>query len=371
MNLFGRGVQGGAFKALSPAGGLLQGEGQPEIQKARAQVRADDHVVGLEIAVNQPALMRRGQTARHLAQQARFLLEAEFRRKPVQGIAFDPFHHDCRRLGFIEHGKNGDDRRIAQRGGMSRLVQDAAANRLLRPARQHLDGDRPVELLVVRRVNRSQATHAQLAFDPETRQPEWGCLALRLPTRPVSPQRSRAETGLDPLAGLSPYSLGQGRDEIPEAFGGSRRCRAHEDFGVSRRVQGSRSLRPNRVQGCAHGFFSAFGRAQEAAGRLMRVEQRLDFAAAGRVGGALRRHIFGARRARGYFKRPGEDVFRAGNRLIHQEIGLGGQYSRPPGRNQFKRKSGSRCNKMIRFVPRFRFVSMKGRRPRWSGGPDG
>ena len=82
----------GLRKALARA--LIQG--QAEIQQLGLQVRADQNIARLQIAVDDAALMQEMHGQRHLSHQFRPLLEAQGMRRPVQRSAFHVLHHEMR-----------------------------------------------------------------------------------------------------------------------------------------------------------------------------------------------------------------------------------------------------------------------------------
>ena len=90
------------------------------------------------------------------------------RGEAVQRVALDQLHYNGRRLGFIQHREHGDDRWVGQSGGFTRLVEHTPAHRIIRLPVQHLQGNLPAKLLVMRCIHYAQATGSQLALDAET-----------------------------------------------------------------------------------------------------------------------------------------------------------------------------------------------------------
>ena len=127
-NLFGRGVERRPFESSGAAPGLLERQGEAEIENARPHVRPDDDVFRFKVPMQQAVLVRHRESARDFPQQAGFLLEIQFRRETVQRKTFDSLHDDGRRADFVQHGVNRHDGWVRQRRGVARLLQDSATN---------------------------------------------------------------------------------------------------------------------------------------------------------------------------------------------------------------------------------------------------
>jgi len=121
--------------------------------------------------MEQTVLVRHGQSARDLAQEPGLLLEIQFRGKTIQRKPFDPLHDNGRRVGFVQHGVDGNDGRVGQRRRAARLIEEAAADLGVGLRMQHFNGDRAVELLVMRGINDAEGALAQPAFQAVPRQP--------------------------------------------------------------------------------------------------------------------------------------------------------------------------------------------------------
>ena len=243
LRLLGRSVKRRALEPAPLPAGFLQRQRETEVQNPRPHVRADDHVVRLEVAMNEPARVGHGKSARHFAQQPRLLLEVELRGKAVERKTLHEFHHDRRRIGFVEHGEDGHDGGIAERGGVARLVEHAAAHLFIGVAAQDFDDHAAVELLVMRGIDHAQAALAQLAFDAEARQSRQ--LLRVFGRRPplLAAQLAHAQSGLDALAGFLPHRFGQLRDEILDLRGVRLAEAAQEHIGVGGGVHDGRALR--------------------------------------------------------------------------------------------------------------------------------
>ena len=243
LRLLGRSVKRRAFEPAPLPAGFLQRKRETEVQNPRPQVRADDHVVRLEIAMNESARVRHRKSARHFAQQPRLLLEVELRRKAVERIALDEFHHDRRRIGFVEHRENRHDGGIAERGGVACLVEHAAAHLFIGVAAQDFDDHAAVELLVVRGIDHAQTALAQLAFDAEARQARQLLLGFGRRTPLLAAQLAHVQSGLDALAGFPAHGFGQLRDEILDLPGVRLAEAAQEHIGVDGGVHDGRAWR--------------------------------------------------------------------------------------------------------------------------------
>jgi hypothetical protein len=189
--------------------GFRQRQRDAEVENARPQVGADDDIVGLEIAMEEAVFMGRCEAARDFAEQLRLLLKIKFGGEAVERKTFDQFHHDRRRIGFIEHGIDRDDGGIIQGGRFARLVQGAAAERFIGAAVQHFDGDAAIQLFIVSGVNGAETPLAETAIEPVTGKARFGfsaCGGGRFGLRTPLPD---ASAGFDAFAGLAADSFGQ------------------------------------------------------------------------------------------------------------------------------------------------------------------
>src|SRR5581483_3588980 len=202
QHLLGRSIERRAFESASEPPRLLQRKRQPEVQNSRAHIRPHNYIVRLEIAMEHAASMRHRERPRHLAQEPRLLLEIEFSGETIERKTLDQFHDNGRRIGFIEHREDRDHGWITQRGGIARLVQYSTPDLLLRAPMQHLEGNAPVQLFVVRRIDRPEAARAELTLDAEPRQPRWRLLLHRLRKRTTF-HSPNPQTSLNPFADLT------------------------------------------------------------------------------------------------------------------------------------------------------------------------
>ncbi len=252
------------------------------------------------------------------------MLEIELRGKAVQRKSLDQLHHNRRRIGFIEHGENGDDGRVAEGGGVARLVEHATAHRLIGAAAQNFDGHAPVKLLVMRRINHPQAAFAQLAFDTKAGRTGQRFFAVQPGGFHASPQLPHPQAGLDALAGFPPQCFRQGCQIRFQPRAGLFVRIAQKSLGTCRRVKRGRAPGPGGGRGRRRHRLSPGARAEKIARLVMGVQQRLDFLPEGRVVGALLSHKIIAPIARRQFNRPGEHGFGVDRRWIHCPRNLAG-----------------------------------------------
>ncbi len=120
----------------------------------------DEDVVGLDVAVHDAAAVRVRQAPTPLpaaAGSASAALSGPARRtRCAERFALDEPHDEAQQLGVLLHREHRDDVRMREAGGHARLAQKAlaqlGADGELR--RQHLDRDRPLQPLVLRRGTR-------------------------------------------------------------------------------------------------------------------------------------------------------------------------------------------------------------------------
>ena len=158
--------------ALSPAAGLLGHLArEPEVHDAHLAVAPDHDVVGLEVAVHEPLLVRGREPAPRRHEHLQDLLPAARRGlQPVgDGVPLDELHRDEHLLLERADVVDDDDVRVRQPRDRLRLAQralpplvagDAVAG--LHP--QQLDRDLAIQLGIVRRVD---LAHAAAADQPE------------------------------------------------------------------------------------------------------------------------------------------------------------------------------------------------------------
>ena len=323
QGLLRRRVKRRALEAAPLPAGFFEREREAKIQNARPHVRSHDDVVRLQIAMNQPGGVGRGKSARHFAQQTSLLFEVELRREAVEREPFDKFHHDGRRIGFIEHRKNRDDGGIAEGGGVARFVEDALAHLRIAATTQDFDGYTSVELLVMGRIDDAKPALPEFAFHAKARQ-AWQLLLVVGGRAALSlAQFAHVQAGLDALVRFAAQRFGQLRDELLDVFIGWIGEGAQKSVRVRGRIHdggagrgGRRKLEADR--GCGR------RRVQEISRVIMCAEERLDFAQQHGVIGAALGQQPGARAAPGQFYGLGEHALGIGGKVVHRGIGRQG-----------------------------------------------
>ena len=106
--------------------------GDPEVGDLGVSVRGDEHVLGLEIAVHDPARSGLGQPAEHAVEHARDLGERQPPYERSQRAALEVLHRDERHALVLEVLDHRDDARVVQRPGDARLVEEAMRDRGVR-----------------------------------------------------------------------------------------------------------------------------------------------------------------------------------------------------------------------------------------------
>ena len=128
--------------------------GQPEVEDLHEAVGSDHHVLRLQIAMNDAAVVRRRQSLRHFGHQPHNLLERKvaFRRQVAQIASFDQLHDDEGDLVDAADVVDGDDVRMVELRRGARLLLEAAktldaGRRILR---QDFQRDVAIEFRVAR-----------------------------------------------------------------------------------------------------------------------------------------------------------------------------------------------------------------------------
>ena len=130
-----------------------------------------EDVVGFEVAVNDAALVRRGEAAQHLRDDVHGHREGELTalcQDLTQGLAVQEFHdHEQQALGGAAQVEHVDDVRVPDGAGRTRLAFEAAgqlgvAAELLT---QGFDGHAAVQGHVQASIDDAHGTPAQLADD--------------------------------------------------------------------------------------------------------------------------------------------------------------------------------------------------------------
>ena len=147
---------------------VARGPGNAEVGDQCPAVDAvQQDIVGLDVAVNDPARMRERQRIGHLEQPAAYVIDRQWTALlQLRGeiVAVDARHHEEHEIPDFVDRINRDDVRMTQLGGRLRLAQkprpDVTPERQLR--RQQLDRHEPLEALVLGPVHNAHATTTDL-----------------------------------------------------------------------------------------------------------------------------------------------------------------------------------------------------------------
>jgi hypothetical protein len=130
---------------------------------ARGSTRRE-HVGRLEVSVDDTAIVGMREGIGRFDTVSDGVFEGQ-RRALGNGAAIDVFHREECTAGRVAHLVDRADVRVVQRGGRSRLAQDAGARRVAVGRVQQLDRDRPLERRIVRQEDRAHAAMAEEAHD--------------------------------------------------------------------------------------------------------------------------------------------------------------------------------------------------------------
>ena len=179
LRLLRRHVQrrAGDGAALRQAG-VIGGAGQTEVGDLHAIARLQQDVARLDVAVNQPARVRRRQSAGDLLADLHHLTQVErtgLVELLLKGQAVDVLHDEERDRLFLD-GVNADDVLVANAGGRACLAQKALASRRgggqLRS--HHLDRDHALQPLIERLEHDAAAAAADDLLNLVMTQPAEG-----------------------------------------------------------------------------------------------------------------------------------------------------------------------------------------------------
>ena len=171
-HLLGRQVGGGSDD--HPGLGLArldQQPGQPEIGDLDRTGVAEQHVLGLDVAMRDPGVVGRGQPAQHPGHDVQCLTRAEPATR-VQQVAERPAGHVLhRQIQDVAVGPlvvHGDDVRVGELGDRPGLADKPADEVLVvgEPGVHDLERDRALEPRVSAQVNRGHAAAGDQGLDP-------------------------------------------------------------------------------------------------------------------------------------------------------------------------------------------------------------
>jgi hypothetical protein len=246
----GRAVVGPAvIQAEVAAGGDLAGDADDaEIGHPDPAGRGQEDVVGLEVAVDQPGVVRRGQAAPGLHEHRQGLGQAvPARHPPAQGAVVRELH---RQVHLVAEGADlvhGDDVGVVDLGHRLRLAQQAGARVAglagQGPGAQQLDRDLAIEVRVVGGVHQAHAAATEQAEHDEAtdavaacRRADRGIAAADLAgadltgARAIEQGRGHARAGPHVVGADADGGGGDGEGRRPGAWGGDgtrRRAASH------------------------------------------------------------------------------------------------------------------------------------------------
>jgi hypothetical protein len=142
---------------------------QPEIEDLDAALGGDEDVFGLQIAVDDPLLVRRGEPVRDLQ---RVLERFPLRKRPFietlpEGFSLEELHRDVRDVLVAPEVVNSEDVRVRERRDRPGFSLEARERGRVggEPLRQDLDRDVAFELGVPRSVDFAHPTCAERRED--------------------------------------------------------------------------------------------------------------------------------------------------------------------------------------------------------------
>ena len=156
-----RHTRGGQTRRLAT---VARGTGNTEVGDQRPAVDTiQQNVVGLDIAMNHPARVRKRQRIGHFEQPAAYVIDGErsaLLQLRGEVVPVDAGHHEEHQIPDFVDRINRDDVRMTQLGGRLRLAQktraDVTPKGQLR--RQQLDRHEPFEALVLGPIHDAHAT---------------------------------------------------------------------------------------------------------------------------------------------------------------------------------------------------------------------
>ena len=142
-----------------------------EVGDLDAPLAVDDHVVRLDVAVDDPVLVRvaeRGEDLARVRDRDRQRAGAARDDQLLQRAALDVLHHDVVRAVGDAAVVDRDDVRVREPGGVRRLAAEALDELLVVrvPLVEDLHRDVAAELLVLGEPDVGHAARAELALEP-------------------------------------------------------------------------------------------------------------------------------------------------------------------------------------------------------------
>ena len=145
--------------------------GDPEVGDLHPALAVDEHVVRLDVPVDDPVLVRvpeRGEDLARVRDRDRNRARPPGHDELLEGAALDVLHHDVVRARRNAPVVDRDDVRVGEAGGVRRLAAEALDELLVvRVALvKHLHGDVASELLILGQPDVGHPTGAELALQP-------------------------------------------------------------------------------------------------------------------------------------------------------------------------------------------------------------
>ena len=145
--------------------------GEPEVEHEHAPVLRQHHVVGFQVAMNDPFAVRRAQRLGHVGGDRARLgdLDRALGDALTQADALDDLHDDEHALVGLADLEHGHDVGMHHPCGRARLPHEARAALVIAHdrRRQHLDGDLAVQLWITRPIHLAHTASAEKRIDHE------------------------------------------------------------------------------------------------------------------------------------------------------------------------------------------------------------
>ena len=144
--------------------------GDTEVEHLRRRRCRDHHVLGLQIAVDDPRDVSGRERVDNFDRDAHARRDGARGRQPrAERLPADELHRDIGAMPVFADLIDGGHVRVRNPGGRARLSEKPPLGLRVRSVGQHLDGDRPPELLVVRLVHDPHPAGAELRAKLEVR----------------------------------------------------------------------------------------------------------------------------------------------------------------------------------------------------------
>src|SRR4051812_3030281 len=143
--------------------------GEPKIEDLRPPVLREEDVLGFQVAMDDPALVRCTEPPGDLERDVERRVDGEGRgtEARAQGAAFQTFGHEIWRAAVIADVVDGEHVGVVERAGRARLALKGAhlSGAVRRSRKEHLDGDIASEPIVARPPHLTHAARTETAVD--------------------------------------------------------------------------------------------------------------------------------------------------------------------------------------------------------------